>query len=285
MTKDVTAHRAAVSFRSGFLTASIVAFIVLALAFLSYPSLDLHVTQLIRSACADASGAQSWCSKAMLQPARNLFIGGSICVGVIAVIAMMRGRLMDVPVLGIDRIGRVGWLFVAAHFAISVGLLANVVLKDHWGRARPHQTVEFGGSKHFTPPLILSNQCARNCSFVSGEATSVFAPFFAAAVLVPQYGVPLAAAGVVAGLAAGGVRMLSGSHFLSDVLFAGVFSALTALALHALFFGRTSVFRNRYGRSAATGYPLELTDWWPSAEAVFNSVGLPGPPETVERST
>jgi lipid A 4'-phosphatase len=274
----------AVAFRNRFLTGTLATAVCLVLVFAAFPGLDLGVSHLIRSACADASGMEGWCSKAVLQPARSGFIFFSVCVGAMVLTGIVRGRLADKPALGLDRIGRVGWVFVAAHFAVSVGLVANVVLKDHWGRARPHQTAAFGGTKQFTAALSPADQCIRNCSFVSGEATAVYAPFFAAALLVPQYGVPLAAAGIATGLASGGVRMLAGAHFLSDVLFAGVFSALTAIGLHALFFGRSATFRNRYGRSAVTGYPLELTDWWPATENVFRSAGLLGSRDTAEPS-
>ena len=121
--------------------------------------------------------------------------------------------------------------------AVGPGLVANVVLKDNWGRARPRSVVEFGGTKHFTPALIPAGECARNCSFVSGEASSAFVPFFAAALSPPQFRRMLFGAGLVIGLAAGLVRISQGGHFLSDILFAGIFMALTASALHILLIG------------------------------------------------
>jgi lipid A 4'-phosphatase len=91
--------------------------------------------------------------------------------------------------------------------------------------------VEFGGTKQFTPPLVVARQCRRNCSFVSGEASSTFVTFYAAAVLLPQWSLPLVVAGTIGGLLTGLIRMAQGAHFLSDVVFAGVFMALTVLAL------------------------------------------------------
>src|SRR5262249_15881627 len=38
-------------------------------------------------------------------------------------------------------LGRRHWLFLAACLAAGPGLIANLVLKDQWGRARPKQTV------------------------------------------------------------------------------------------------------------------------------------------------
>ncbi len=65
----------------------------------------------------------------------------------------------------------------------------------------------------------------------------MYIPFFAAAALMPQSAVALVAAGTVAGLAAGAVRMAQGGHFLSDVIFAGVAMALTVLLVRWLMFG------------------------------------------------
>ena len=61
-------------------------------------------------------------------------------------------------------------LFVFAVFIIGPGLLGNTLLKDHSGRPRPYQVREFGGSLDYVGPLAFNGTCARNCSFVSGEA-------------------------------------------------------------------------------------------------------------------
>jgi lipid A 4'-phosphatase len=120
------------------------------------------------------------------------------------------------------------------------GLVANLLLKDHWGRARPRHVAEFGGPKTFTPPLIPANQCPRNCSFVSGEAASIFLPFYAVAFVVPQWAAALVAAGTLLGFASGAVRVSQGAHFLSDVIFAGVFMALTVGLVYWAILGRTA---------------------------------------------
>jgi lipid A 4'-phosphatase len=127
-------------------------------------------------------------------------------------------------------------MFLLLCFAIGPGLVANTIFKDHWGRARPVQIVEFGGDKSYTPPLMPSDQCAHNCSFFSGEASAIFALFFAAALVVPQWSTGLIFAGILAGLADGLVRISQGAHFMSDVLFAGIFMALSVAALFTLLF-------------------------------------------------
>src|SRR5262249_27542471 len=106
------------------------------------------------------------------------------------------------------------------------------VFKDHWGRARPNEIVEFGGWKAFTPAVVPADQCNSNCSFVSGEAASVFLPFYAIALLLPEQAVLMLAMGMLCGLAAGLVRVAQGAHFLSDVIFAAIFMLLTAVVVH-----------------------------------------------------
>jgi len=128
------------------------------------------------------------------------------------------------------------WRFLFVCLVVGPGLLANVGFKDQWGRARPKHMVAFGGSKHFTPALLPTNQCKRNCAFVSGEASSVFAPFYAAAAVAPQWAAALIAVGTVAGLTAGSVRIAQGAHFLSDVVFASLFMGLTVIILHRVMF-------------------------------------------------
>jgi lipid A 4'-phosphatase len=64
-------------------------------------------------------------------------------------------------------------------------------------------------------------------------------PFFAVGLLTPQWSAVLLGAGTLCGLAAGLVRISQGAHFLSDVVFAGIFMAVTALIVHRAVFGRT----------------------------------------------
>jgi lipid A 4'-phosphatase len=112
-------------------------------------------------------------------------------------------------------------------------LLVNGVFKEHWGRARPSQVVEFGGTKEFTRAAIPADQCARNCSFVSGHASVGFY-FLALAFVWPHRRMLWLGIGTAAGLLVGLVRIVQGGHFLSDVVFAGIVVYLTARGLAAL---------------------------------------------------
>jgi lipid A 4'-phosphatase len=127
------------------------------------------------------------------------------------------------------------WIFLGACLILGPGIVGNVILKDHWGRARPVHIVEFGGTKTYSLALVPSDQCNRNCSFVAGEASMMYAAFFAAAFLFPIFGRRLILAGVLMGLFSGFIRISQGAHFLSDVIFAGVTMALTVAGVYVLF--------------------------------------------------
>lgn len=68
-----------------------------------------------------------------------------------------------------------GWTF----------LIVNGIFKTFWGRARPRDIDLFGGSKAFSLPLEISNQCAWDCSFMSGH-TAVAFWLLAPALLAPK---------------------------------------------------------------------------------------------------
>ena len=148
-------------------------------------------------------------------------------IGIILVLAKRRHLLG----LGLPQ-----WIFLALVLITGPGLIANTLLKDNWARPRPIQVVEFGGPDRFTPVLERSGSCARNCSFVSGEASATFAIGFAIAMLARRRRAALMAAAVAAGSIAGFIRMGEGGHFLSDVVFAAVFMALDVALLHWLVF-------------------------------------------------
>ncbi len=140
--------------------------------------------------------------------------------------------LMERPLWRFDR---KALLFVALSVALGPGLIANTLLKDHWGRARPTQIEAFGGTRHFTPAPLPAAQCPRNCSFVSGHAALGFS-LVAFAFLLPPGATRLR--GIAAALGFGGViglvRVAQGGHFLSDVVWAGLLVFGTTAILHWL---------------------------------------------------
>jgi lipid A 4'-phosphatase len=127
-------------------------------------------------------------------------------------------------------------LFLVLTLAIGPGVVANTILKDHWGRVRPIDTLEFGGSDRFTPWWDPRGQCDNNCSFIAGEPSGAFWVLAPAAMAPPQWRL-LAYGGVIAfGSALGVLRMAAGGHFFTDVVFAGIIMYLVAWSIHGLIF-------------------------------------------------
>lgn len=201
-----------------------------ALVFLGNPQIDVDVARLLYLGEGRFFGrAHRW-----VEWVRNVFVVFYFGCIAVALVGLFRSRKSGSAWLGWRFLH---WLFMAICLGAGPGLVANLILKDQWGRARPGHVTEFGGKKTFSPPLIPVRECPKNCSFVSGEASSMYIPFYAAAALMPQNAVVLVASGTVFGLAAGLVRMAQGGHFLSDVIYAGVFMAITVLVTRRLMFG------------------------------------------------
>jgi lipid A 4'-phosphatase len=199
--------------------------------FLLMPEIDLAAARLLYGPETGFVGQTLYWVEGLRQAFIVLYFGTiALCLAGLVAIWRRPSRWLG--------LGRTEWLFLAACLAAGPGLVANLIFKDQWGRARPRHVAELGGTKAFTPPLVISSQCRRNCSFVSGEASSTYVTFYAAAALFPQWSAALVIAGTVGGLATGIIRMSQGAHFLSDIVFAGVFMALTVLLLRALILGR-----------------------------------------------
>ncbi len=222
-------------FRREFLFSAAMIFMPLAALLIPYADVDLAVSAAAKTAChLSQPGGGPWCPTFAVTTARQffMFIFGAIAIATVAV--TVRTLLAKRRWFGREQARC--WFMIAVLIA-GPGLVANLVFKDNLGRARPRDVVEFGGTKAFTPPLIPSRECPRNCSFISGESSSMFAAFFALALLLPQYRIGLLAVGIAAGTLAGAVRIIQGAHFLSDVLFSGVIMAMTVSLLHIAIVG------------------------------------------------
>jgi lipid A 4'-phosphatase len=134
------------------------------------------------------------------------------------------------------------WAFVTLMFLVGPVLVVNLGLKDHWGRARPDAVTQFGGEALFTPALRIADQCAANCSFVSGEGAGATALGVAMVVLAPWVLAPLPlrrrrralALALCLPVLAIVLRVAMGRHFLSDSVFAILIVLAIAAILHPL---------------------------------------------------
>lgn len=190
-----------------------------------FPQIDLAVSGWFYDA---ASGR--FASRATLEGLRDALhwpvwlAGAGVLLSLLA--RAWRGRYS----FGLGR-SAIAYLLLTA--LLGPVLLANVVLKDQWGRARPAQIEAFGGDKRFTPALVYSSECPRNCAFVSGEASMAFAfAAFGFLAATARRRRAVFAAVAVYGAVTGLVRIAQGAHFLSDVVFAAVLMIAVAWGLH-----------------------------------------------------
>ena len=198
---------------------ALAATLVLTALFLAVPAIDMAVSEAFHQAGTGFWLAENPVLRA-LRKSSSLVMG----IGLIAVMA-------TITLAGL-RTGhraaataRRGWCLLLG-FVLGPGLLVNGVLKSLWGRPRPVHIQPFGGDVGYEPVWRISEACASNCSFVSGESSSA-AWIVAVLVLVPArwrvaVGVPLVA--YAAALSVN--RIAFGGHFLSDVLLSWSLTAL-----------------------------------------------------------
>lgn len=205
--------------------------VVVQALFSALPGIDLAVSRLF----ADGADGFPWAGGAL--DTVNLVVRR---VGEAALLALLlvclwggfSGRLKGAELRA--------WAYPVICVALASGVIVNLILKAQIGRARPAQLAEFGGAASFSPPWQMVEECARNCSFTSGEVAMAAALAIPLTVLAWPHltsrrarlaGLALAAAyvGVVALL-----RVGLGRHFLSDALFSVLIAGGVALALYPL---------------------------------------------------
>ena len=164
-----------------------------------------------------------------------------IASGAVLLLNTMREYLLanKLPVIVSNR----AVIFLLFTLGIGPGLVVNTILKDHWGRARPFHVKEFGGDRKFTPAFVISDQCKTNCSFVSGDASIGYFGL-AFSFVARRRRILISSGAILAGTLIGLVRMAQGAHFLSDVIFSGVFTFLVGWLLYFLLLHRWQMRRD-----------------------------------------
>lgn len=199
--------------------------------FAALPGIDLAVSGLF----ANGSAGFPWAGT-VLTPINFLIRRTGELVALALVLWCLVGGLTGV-LRGADLRA---WSFAALTVLLASGVIVNMILKEHVGRARPADILPFGGPGQFTPAWQITDQCASNCSFTSGEVSLAASLSIVAVVLLwPRLRTlgAKSAAFFLAALYVGIVSVLRiglGRHFLSDAVFSFLFSAATALALYPL---------------------------------------------------
>src|SRR5439155_6835543 len=127
-------------------------------------------------------------------------------------------------------------VFLLGTLALAPGLMANFALKEHWGRSRPIDVKEFRGAERFVPWWDPRGDCPTNCSFVSGDVSAGFWTLAPAALTPPAWRALAYGGALVFGSGLAIMRMAAGGHFLTDVVFAGVFTFLIVWAGYAMIY-------------------------------------------------
>lgn len=205
---------------------------VFSLLFLAVPEIDLWFSALF----FDEAEGFSYVLNPVFVVIRNVFIYGLSLVALLATIMLIRslsiGKGRAVPL-------NVWWFMVASFMVGPIGFV-NGILKTFWGRARPADVEYFGGDKLFTPPMIITDQCDTNCSFVSGESSAITTAIIVLAIVlwanmtalwraISMYLVlPISLFGIA-------LRIIMGRHFLSDTIFGALYCTLIVWFFYGFF--------------------------------------------------
>lgn len=215
--------------RAALMVAIVIA-IVVGVVFAVFPRLDVEISALFynRQINLFDANAQPWVNHSRAA-ARWLItlIFAPACLAVLGKLIMPKRRML---------IGSRAALFLIVTMALGPGVLTNLVLKDHWGRARPIDITELGGTSRFTPWWDPRGECPNNCSFVAGEPSGAFWTLAPAALAPPQWRLAAYGGALVFGAAVGLLRIAAGGHFFTDVAFAGVLMFLLIWTTHGILF-------------------------------------------------
>src|ERR1700727_4040046 len=156
--------------------------------------------------------------------------------------------------------GRLRWapsgramIFLIATMIIGPGLIVNLGLKDHWHRPRPIQTQDFNGPSPFVPWYNVGGGCKKNCSFVSGDASTGFWMVAPASVLPPPWRAPAMVAAFAFGFGASLLRLAFGGHYLSDVLLGGLITLIVIEIARRVIWPRAAFERELLRRPGFRG--------------------------------
>ncbi len=208
-------------------TLALIAVVSLSAYFIAFPGVDLAVSDAFYRVGDGFFLSQEPALKALRKS--STWVMGLILLAALIGVAMRLFRDSERRTLCARRCG-----FLLIGLALGPGLVVNTWLKGSWGRARPIQTDLFGGEAGFTPAWTLSQACAHNCSFVSGEAASA-AWMVAGLILLPRAWRAKAAAPLIAyAVALSMNRLAFGGHYLSDILLSWAITGLVLAVLHRI---------------------------------------------------
>ena len=204
---------------SGLAKFACIMLVVFSAAFMQVPAIDLAVSNVFFAPDDGFALTGNEGLKALRSASSALTVGiASLAVLAIFVPAIFpRWSGMIRPSQGV---------FLLTTLTVGPGIIVNSVLKNHWGRARPRDTLELGGDWPFTPAWANVDHCSGNCSFVSGEASAVFWLVALACIAPKSWRLPVVAVALMFAGAVSIGRLAVGAHYLSDVVIAWAITLL-----------------------------------------------------------
>jgi len=201
------------------------AFALVSAIFVLFPQIDLYVSSLFFDG-TKFPFKRTWFEQLFFHSVRPMIITFSV----ISIAIFIYNFFMKKNILNIN--AKV-LLYLILTLSIAPGLIVNATLKDNWGRARPNEVVNFGGTKEFTPAFIPTNQ--GGYSFSSGHAAAAFS-LMGFVVLASKRRKMWMAIVLSYASAMSLVRIAAGGHFLSDTVTSFFIVYISTSILYMLIF-------------------------------------------------
>jgi len=208
---------------------SLALFSICIVFFLAYPQFDLQLSHSLYDTSTQTFPAEKWpWVKWLYQVTPEINKWVSVAAVLFLVLSLFH------PLTGKIHWRRrcIAWLFMVT---VGIGFVVDWVLKDHVGRPRPYQTINFNGTESFVPVLHYQPLCKENCSFVSGHAAGGFVWIAWGMWSRRQLRRRWIWGGLAAGSFIGFARIIQGGHYLSDVVFSGWFIWLIYLLVREIW--------------------------------------------------
>jgi membrane-associated phospholipid phosphatase len=201
--------------------------LLLSIVFFLFPNIDITISGLFFGQDGSfLASEQDWFIYFIRKMILPLLV---LLVFFIPIAAAFKQYIYDERIL--DRPLR-DWVFLLSCLIFGTGVIVNSIFKSFWGRARPNDTLVFGGEQPFTIPWLNVDYCESNCSFVSGDV-SFFTLALAVLLIFNKQTWNFFAYGGIALISL--LRIMEGDHFLSDTIMSYIITYVVIRILYDLF--------------------------------------------------
>ena len=213
--------------RFNFYLKTLTIMLLLSIIFFLFPNIDITVSGLFFGQDGSfLASEKDWFIYFIRKMILPLLV---LLVFFIPIAAAVKQYIYDERIL--DRPLR-DWVFLFSCLIFGTGLIVNSIFKNFWGRARPNDTLVFGGEQPFTIPWLNVDYCEVNCSFVSGDV-SFFTLTLAVLLIFNKQSWNFFAYGGIILISL--LRIMEGDHFLSDTIMSYIITYLVIRVLYDLF--------------------------------------------------